>query len=133
MNILFVCKFNRFRSKVAEGFFNKYNKNQANKAKSAGIIIGSPVSEEIKESAREFGLKINGKLYGLSTDLLKWQEMTVIVASDVPEEIFKENNTHGKKLVVWKIDDTPNDKKEVMRQIISEIEARVKMLIKELS
>ena len=26
MNILFICKFNRFRSKVAEALFNKLNK-----------------------------------------------------------------------------------------------------------
>ena len=35
-NILFVCKYNRFRSKVAEAYFNSLNKN-----KEKGILLES--------------------------------------------------------------------------------------------
>jgi protein-tyrosine-phosphatase len=34
MNILFACKHNRLRSKVAEALFRKYNKNKKIKVKS---------------------------------------------------------------------------------------------------
>ena len=46
-NILFVCKYNRFRSKIAEAYFNKINKNKLVSVKSAGIIRGNPVSKDI--------------------------------------------------------------------------------------
>ena len=36
MKILFICKWNRFRSKIAEYYFNKFDKK--NKAISVGII-----------------------------------------------------------------------------------------------
>jgi len=39
MKILFVCKHNRFRSKVAEAFFNKLKKNKKIKAESAGLVL----------------------------------------------------------------------------------------------
>ena len=41
--ILFICRHNRFRSKIAEGYFNKINKNV--KVKSAGIFIGNPLDK----------------------------------------------------------------------------------------
>ena len=37
-NILFVCKHNVFRSKIAEAYFKKVNQNREINAKSAGII-----------------------------------------------------------------------------------------------
>jgi len=38
--ILFVCKYNRFRSKTAEAFFNLLKHNKKIKAKSTGLIKG---------------------------------------------------------------------------------------------
>jgi arsenate reductase (thioredoxin) len=132
MNILFICKFNRFRSKVAEAFFIKLNKNPKHKAKSAGIIRGSKISKEIKAAAKDFGIKINSQPQGLSTKLLKWQELAIIVANDVPKEILADNKKYKKKLEVWKIPDTDNNNQEGMDKIISEIEKRVKHLVEEL-
>ena len=40
MKILFICKYNAFRSKVAESYFNKMNKNKKIKAFSRGFIMG---------------------------------------------------------------------------------------------
>ena len=40
-SILFVCKYNRFRSRVAEAYFKKINKNKNISVKSAGIIKGN--------------------------------------------------------------------------------------------
>ena len=58
MNILFICRYNRFRSVIAEGFFKKYNKNKKHKAKSAGLIIGTPMNREVKKVARDLKIKI---------------------------------------------------------------------------
>jgi protein-tyrosine-phosphatase len=130
MNILFVCKYNRFRSKIAEAFFNKLNKNQDNHAKSAGIIIGSPISQDIKESAKKFGIRLTDVPQGISTDLLKWNDLLIIVADDVPSYLFN-NEEHGKKTLVWKIKDNHGEASE-MDQIIEQIEKRVTKLLKEL-
>ena len=104
-NILFVCKYNRFRSKVAESIFNKLNKNKQMKARSAGIIRGSKITKEILDSSNKMGYTIKGKPAGINTDLLIWQDTIIIVANDVPASLFADNKKYGKKLVVWKIPD----------------------------
>ena len=132
MNILFICKFNRFRSKVAEAVFNKLNKNPKNKAKSAGIIRGSPLDKMQISVAKEKGFNLKSGPKGLTTELLRWQDLAVIVADDVPESILKDNKKYGKKLIVWKIKDARDDDKEKIGKIIDKIEKKVKGLVKEL-
>jgi len=58
MNILFVCKWNRFRSKLAEAYFKKVNKNKKIKVKSAGLIKGWPLSKNQIRLAEKFDIKI---------------------------------------------------------------------------
>ena len=130
MNILFICKYNRFRSKIAEAFFNKLNKNKNHKAKSAGIIRGSPISKEIIDSAKDFGIVIKSKPKGLTTKLLKWQDMAIIVGDDIPKQIFKDNKKYDKKLIVWKIPDTASNKKKDIKKIILQIKIKIIQLIK---
>ena len=132
MKILFVCKYNRFRSKIAEAIFNKLNKNKHHKAISAGIIRGSPISPPIIHAAKMAGYPIRGKPQGLSADLLKWHDTAIIVADDVPLEIFKDNKKYGHKTIVWKIPDTTSDKSEEMQKIIIQIEREIISLIKKL-
>jgi len=129
-NILFICKYNRFRSKTAEAIFNKINKDKTISVKSAGLIKGSPISKEIFEAVSEAGYKIKGKPEGISTDLLKWQDTMIIVADDIPKSLFKENIKYGKKLIVWNIPDSKTDTKEEIRKITKQIEKKVKELIK---
>lgn len=106
MNILFVCKFNRYRSKMAEAFFNKLNKDKTIKAESAGLIEGRPITEDIKECAKRFGVSVKGKPRGISTNLLIWQDILIIAADNVPETVFSEQqHKHKKKLIVWKLSD----------------------------
>lgn len=131
MNILFVCKHNAFRSKIAESFFNKLNKNRNIKVKSAGIMRGMRISKYIIETAKNFGIKIKGKPRGISSELLKWQDMIVIVADDVPPEIFYYRMKYGKKLIVWKIPDTESDNVEEIKRIIFEIKLKIQGLIKD--
>ncbi|OIO43180.1 hypothetical protein AUJ63_00880 [Candidatus Pacearchaeota archaeon CG1_02_35_32] len=132
MKILFICKFNRFRSKIAESIFNKLNKNNKLKAKSAGIIMGRPISKEVLEASKEKGYVIKGKPQGISSDLLIWQDAIIIVADDVPTSLFKNNKKYGKKLIIWKIPDTDSNNKKELQKIIYQIEIKVKNLIKEL-
>jgi protein-tyrosine-phosphatase len=124
-NILFVCRYNRFRSKVAEALFKRYNKNKGYSAKSAGIIRGSP-PEPYKRLLGEFNVKINGPTRGLSTEILKWQDITIIVADDVPKGIFMDNKKHGKDVLVWKIPDNKTDNEKEIRRIVESIEKKVR-------
>ena len=130
MKILFVCKYNRFRSKVAEAFFNKLNKNKDITAKSAGIFEGYPVTSIVKELAKKFEIKITPNPQTISEDMLKQFDYIVIVANDVPKSLFDHDSCENVK--VWEIPDTNANDKETIRKILKEIEKNVINLIKEL-
>lgn len=131
VNILFVCKWNRFRSKIAEAIFNKLNNNLNNKAKSGGIIPGLSISKEIFEACKKAGFPISKKTQGISYNLLMWSDIIIIVANDVPKEIFKEiERNDNKKVVVWQIEDTTND--DVREEIITAIKNKIEDLLGEL-
>jgi len=129
-NILFLCKYNRFRSKVAEDYFNRINKNPKLKAKSAGIIEGSPIDLTQKKISKKLGIELKGKPKGVSTKLLKWQDIIVIVANDVPPALFKDNKKYGKKLIVWKIPDAKEDNESEIKRIVNSIKINVNNLVK---
>lgn len=132
MKILFICKYNRFRSKVAESVFNKLNKNRKNTVKSAGIIIGRPINSNTFKISKNIGYILRGKPSGLTSNLLIWQEMIIIVADNVPASLFKDNYKYGKKLLVWKISDANSNNKKEVEDRIHKIELRVKKLVSEL-
>jgi len=127
LNILFACKYNRFRSKVAEAYFKKINKNKKIKVKSAGLIKGNPVGELSTKASKEFGLNIKGKPQGLSSKLLGQQNLIVIVADDVPKKVFKFDNRYLQKVIVWKIKEAKGEdrnnigKRKVIRKIIKKV------------
>ncbi len=131
VKILFICKYNRFRSRVAESYFNKINKNKKIKVKSAGLIRGRPVSKIEASVAKKLGVGINGKPKGLSSKLLMWQDLSIIVANDVLKEVL-ENEKYGKKTIVWKIKDAEDDDVKKLEKIINEIKKRVERLVEEL-
>lgn len=134
MNILFVCKYNRFRSRFAETLFKKINKKH--KARSAGIIKGSPIDKTIKDLAKEFNVKVNRNPQTIDHKLLKWQDMIVIVADDVPRSILDDVPNHifnnSKKVLVWKIKDVHKPDNQQRRKLVNEIYKRVKKLSGEL-
>lgn len=103
MKILFICKYNRFRSQIAESYFKKINKDRSIKFSSAGIIIGVPIAKSVKQIGRKLGLKISGKPKGIRENLLGEIDLLVIVANDVPEQLFE---TKTRKLIKWNIPDT---------------------------
>ena len=132
MKILFVCKHNRFRSKVAEAYFKKINKNKKIEVASAGIFSGFPIVENVIKISKKFGINIKGKSRGLDEGEIYKVDLLVIVADDVPASLFKNK---VKKIVVWKVPDITNqsDKKgieKISRLIIKKVDSLVKKLEK---
>ncbi len=130
MKILFICKYNRFRSRVAEAYFKKINKNKNITSASAGLIIGSPVNDFQKNTVRRFGLDISRRPKPLSSKLLKEQNLIIIVANDVPKETF---NKFKAKTIAWKIPDAKVNKEEIIVKIIKPILRKVEKLVKDLN
>ncbi|MEK6915676.1 MAG: low molecular weight phosphatase family protein [Nanoarchaeota archaeon] len=127
-NILFVCKHNVFRSKVAEALFNKLNKNKSYSAFSAGLIPGSYLNKEQIIVAKRFGIKLTGRPKPITIDLLKETYLMVIVADNVPSEIFN-NNKYGRKEILWNIEDDYTGEESEIMVIIKKIEDKVKNLM----
>jgi protein-tyrosine-phosphatase len=131
MNILFICRYNRFRSRVAEAYFKKVNKNHS--VKSAGLIQGNPLDKTQVGVAKKYGLKIKGNPQGLSSKLLAWHDLKIVVANDVPISIFKKSDKeHKKKTLLWKIPDEYSGKPEKIGELVEKIIKHVDKFNKEL-
>ena len=115
MKIIFICKHNRFRSKIAEAYFNKINKNKKIKAGSAGLIKGELTPKNTIKIAKNLGINIKGTPRTTSTRLLSVQDLVIIVANNVSKKIFKD---YTKKITVWKIPDAnATDDKNIIKSI----------------
>ena len=132
LNLLFVCRYNRFRSRVAEAYFKKINKNKNIRAKSAGLIKGSPLNLSTVKIAKKFGLDIKGKTQGLSSKLMVWQNITVIVANDVPKSVFNRNIKYGKKVIKFSIRDVSYENEKEIKKTIDKIIKKIDKLNKQL-
>ncbi|MBI2045135.1 hypothetical protein HYT23_03690 [Candidatus Pacearchaeota archaeon] len=135
-NILFICKYNRFRSRVAEAYFNKINKNKLINVKSAGIIKGFlPLDKAQVRTAKSYGIFIKGKPKSVSSKMLSETDEIIIVANDVPKGIFKFKNRYIQKIHVWKVPDVlrGNDilgDKKIIEIIMKKVEGLIKELKK---
>ena len=133
MKILFVCKYNRFRSRTADVYFKKINKNNKITSSSAGIFQGSyPLDKTQVRVGKELGLNIEGKPRAISTDLLRNIDLIVIVANDVPESLF---NPRYQKIIKWNISDVKEGKdyeadRKVMKRIFKKVDELNKRLEK---
>jgi protein-tyrosine-phosphatase len=127
MNILFVCKHNRFRSRVAESYFNKINNNKNIHARSAGIIKGTyPLSKNQVLVAKQLGININGKPQSLTAELLIKTNLIIIVADDVPKRVFNPNGYYKGKIVIWRIKDVyDTERKDLIEKTIRSIMKKV--------
>lgn len=133
MNILFVCKYNRFRSRIAEAYFKKINKNKKIKAESAGIFQGGyPLDAQQVRLCKKEGVNINGKPRGISTDLLKKTDVVIIVSDNVPKSLFVFKEKYPRKVIVWKIQDEQNGNERNIIKIINLIKKKVEKLVEEL-
>lgn len=105
MKLLFVCKYNRFRSKVAECIFNALNVDKNVHAESAGLLMDASrqyIEKNVLKIMNEKGYGLRGVPRQLTSRLVKDFDVVVIVADNVNKEFF-----HGfkGKIVKWKISD----------------------------
>jgi len=128
MKILFVCKHNRFRSQLSNGFFKKYNKNKKIISDSAGIFKGDSIPFNVKKIARENKILV-GKPKSISEKLLRQIDWVVISADNVPASLFTKKNI--KKVLVWRIPDTSQENFSEIKRILKMIEKKVLELVKE--
>jgi len=132
-NILFVCKYNRFRSKVADAYFKQLNKNKNIKSDSAGIFPGSyPLDKVQCRITKKLGVNISGRPKGIGIKLLKKQNVIVIAADNVPLSLFKNNKNYKRKLIIWKIKDELLGREKNIKKIVFQIKEKVKKFIKQL-
>ncbi len=138
--ILFVCRHNVFRSRAAEEFFKKYNKNKKLKAESAGLFkwkkenLKNDVGykEEVK-AAKKFGINLRCKSRCITHDLFKKTNLIIIVANDIDKSIFMREPHFKGKTIVWKVRDImpgTKDKYSVAFHSIKEIEEKVKGFVR---
>lgn len=131
MNLLFICKANRFRSRVAEAVFNHYNKNKKIEVKSAGVKL-DPIRPYVAKIVigilNKKGIKMNDeKSKPIDKNLIKWADKLVIVADNVDPNLFPRE-----KRKVWKIKDADESEVEKVKIIINKIEGKVKDFLKTL-
>jgi hypothetical protein len=79
-------------------------------------------------------LNLVGVSQSITVPLLRWYDMMVIVADDIPRSLFSDNwEKYGKKLEHWKIPDTEDDNVKEQDRIAKLIEKRVKKLVLQIS
>lgn len=132
-NILFICKANRFRSKIAEAYLKKINKNPKIKIKSAGILQKrSMVHSKTKAILKnEFNITIEGKPRKVNKTLLSWADILVIVADNVNPNIFLKKKFKG-KLIIWKVKDARHKDTRGIRRAAKSIVKHINKFVKEL-
>jgi protein-tyrosine-phosphatase len=131
MKILFICKYNAFRSRVAEEYFNKINKNKKITTISRGLITGgSPDKEQIELSKKILGINIiKRKPLPLTIQNLKEADLIVVVANDIPKIIFNYRSRRlFKKVIIWKIKDEQMRNKDNIKKIILLIKKKIEKL-----
>ncbi|MFH1358391.1 MAG: hypothetical protein ABIH37_00720 [archaeon] len=136
MKILFVCRYNRFRSKFAEAYFKKINENKKIKISSGGVIPGLHKLRPRELKGREFikkkyGLKIKGKPKGINTTLLKKQDLIIIVADDVHKTLFSKKE-YSKEVIQWKIPDEESGNLKNLYKTTEAIVQKINKLRKDL-
>ena len=130
-----MCKYNAFRSRIADEYFNKINTNKKIKAYSRGFIPGEDSDSIQKKMVQSLlGVSISKrKPIGVNVEDLRNADLIVVAADDVPKIMF--NYPYivlKKKMIFWRIKDEQNGKKENIRKIIFEIKGKVEQLNKKL-
>lgn len=135
MNLLFVCKHNRFRSKVAEALFRHHYKGDNVSTKSAGLIASLMhpyIPRNVVQILKRRGISIRDDgARRIEPFLLKWADNIIIVANDLEISMFKDRDfIHGKKVFVWPITDCSENDMRGIEWRINEIEKNVIDLVK---
>lgn len=132
MKILFLCKYNAFRSKVAESYFNKINKNKKNRAISRGFILGGAPDKTQRRVAKRFKAEIKGIQRAVSLKELIDSDKIIVVANDIPKIMFNYKlSPVKKKIEIWKIKDEQREDERKAEKIVKKIIKKVKRLVEE--
>ena len=136
MKILFVCKYNAFRSRVAEEYFNKTKDNKEIESISRGIIMGGD-SDNVQRRIAKSLLVINiskRKPLPLTLQDMRNADLIIAVADDIPRIVFNYPlPSIQKKLLIWKIKDERDMNKDNIRKVILKIKGKINGLIKKLN
>ncbi len=135
-DIIFVCKYNSFRSRVAEEYFKKINKNAKIRVMSRGIILGGD-SDKAQRSISKKLLGINiakRKPLPLNLQGMKKADLIIVVANDVPKVIFNYWLMPIKdKVIIWRIKDEQRMNEKNIKRIVLAIKRKVDKLNGKLS
>ena len=132
MKILFICKHNRFRSKVAEAIFKELNKDRKITAESAGVHLDKKrnyIAAAVKRIARKKGYIIKGSSKKLTDKKLREAELIVIAASNISS---KEIKGFKGKILKWRISDCNQKDERGIGKRIEQIEGRVRRLVEKM-
>ena len=135
MKLLFICKYNAFRSRISEEYFNKINKNSRIEVISRGLIMGArPGKAHLKISRELLGINITKrKPLPLTLDNLINSDIIVVSANDIPKIIFNHTQIKNKKIIFWKIKDEQSGNEKNIKHIVLSIKKKVDSLNKQLS
>ncbi|MDP3882321.1 MAG: hypothetical protein Q8Q31_05580 [Nanoarchaeota archaeon] len=129
MNIIFLCRHNLFRSRAAEEYFKKINKNPSIKVSSAGLIpsFGNDCWPAQKKVLKEIGIKCDPRPRGVSVPILEDKDLIVVVADDIPQGLL-DNKNYIREVVYWGIPDVLDNNETKARQIVKSIMKRCEEL-----
>ncbi|MFH1311367.1 MAG: hypothetical protein ABIH65_03095 [Nanoarchaeota archaeon] len=136
MKILFICKYNRFRSKFAEAYFKSKNKNKGIKVASTAIIkMDVPLTKEEKRRnlylKKKFGISFDIVSRGISSKLLQKSDKIILVANDVPKKLFN-GRLWRNKIEVWNVPDVKDANKRNIDKSVRIIINKVNNLLNKL-
>jgi len=132
MKILFVCKYNRLRSKIAENLFRFYTKGSKHEVKSAGIrsyLLSPFMVHRVKQLLEQRGVSIEDESSVIINEyLMKWADKIIIVADDVSKDGFPKDKTE-----IWQVSDIDDKDDRKVKIKIDEIEVKIKEFVEKLN
>jgi protein-tyrosine-phosphatase len=135
MKILFICKHNVFRSRIAEEYFKKINCNKKIEVISRGIVMGGHSDKEQRGIPKQLlGVDIDNRTpIPLTKKDLETSDLIIVVANDVPRRIFDYQSMYIQdKVRIWKIKDEQKQNKKNIKITTLKIKDRVDKLNREL-
>ena len=124
-----MCKYNAFRSKIAEAYFNKINNNKDIGVTSRGFIMGAIPDSVEKRICKESGVELKGESKSIKLNELIEADSIIIVANDIPKIMFDYSlEPIREKVVIWGIEDEQEENEKNIRKIISKIKKKVNEL-----
>ena len=132
MNILFVCRHNIYRSRIAEEYMKKISKHNIDSAGLIGSKGKVPKTQII--SSKKYGLNIPNKSKTMNVELLNKQDLVIVVADDVPDVFDHPIYNLKGKVIRWDIKDinhnknTQEENEEIINHIIKKCDELNKKL-----